>query len=209
VVPQAKPATERAKPVTAIGAGVVGREAPDRHAAGRKPAVGQGQEGRGAGRRFVGEEGGIGQARPIIDGDVEELRAAATAAPAMIAVNPVAHPTKAAQLLDIQVDQLPREARSYRRTGGAAGRGRRASPRRRCTCTTAGWQPFADECRELADELAAAGGPARHIALVNIGITGNSHMLRMEDNSLEIADFIVRWLEEQRCCPRKPRGATS
>jgi hypothetical protein len=75
----------------------------------RKPAVDQGQEGRGAGRRLIREERRIGQAGPIVDGDGEELHATAAAAPAMIAVNAVAHPAEAAQLLDVQVDQLARE----------------------------------------------------------------------------------------------------
>jgi pimeloyl-ACP methyl ester carboxylesterase len=64
------------------------------------------------------------------------------------------------------------------------------------------WQPFADECRELAEQLAGAGGIAQHVALADIGITGNSHMLMMEDNSLEIADLLVRWLDRHGCCPR-------
>ena len=66
------------------------------------------------------------------------------------------------------------------------------------------WQPFADECRELAEKLDAAGGTARHLALADIGITGNSHMLMMEQNSSEVADLLIRWLEEHGCCPRAP-----
>jgi len=59
-----------------------------------------------AGRGFVGQEGGIGQAGPIIDRDVQALVATAPAAAAVIPVNAVAHPPEAAQLLDIQVHQL-------------------------------------------------------------------------------------------------------
>jgi pimeloyl-ACP methyl ester carboxylesterase len=66
------------------------------------------------------------------------------------------------------------------------------------------WAPFADESRELVEKLEAAGGTARHIALANIGITGNSHMLMMEDNSLDIAELLVRWLDEHGCCPPEP-----
>jgi hypothetical protein len=62
VVPHAQPATERSKPVSAIGTAVVGQEGPHHHAPSRKPAVDQGQEGRGTRGGFVREEGGIGQA---------------------------------------------------------------------------------------------------------------------------------------------------
>ena len=57
---------------------------------------------------------------------MEELHATAAAAPAMIAVNPVAHAAEAAQLLDIQVDQLAREGPFVT----VHRRGRRAGPAR-------------------------------------------------------------------------------
>ncbi len=63
------------------------------------------------------------------------------------------------------------------------------------------WQPFADECRELVEQLTAAGGAARHIELAELGIEGNSHMFMMEDNSLEIAALLVRWLDDHGICP--------
>jgi hypothetical protein len=66
------------------------------------------------------------------------------------------------------------------------------------------WQPYADECRELAAKLGATGGTAWHVALADIGITGNSHMLMMEDNSAELADLLIRWLDDHGCCPPAP-----
>jgi hypothetical protein len=60
------------------------------------------------------------------------------------------------------------------------------------------WEPFAGECRELAERLTTAGGSARHVALPDLGITGNSHMLMMEDNSAEIAGLVLGWLDGQR-----------
>jgi pimeloyl-ACP methyl ester carboxylesterase len=57
------------------------------------------------------------------------------------------------------------------------------------------WQPFADECRELAEKLGHAGGTARHLVLPESGITGNSHMLMMEANHLQIGGLVVGWLD--------------
>jgi pimeloyl-ACP methyl ester carboxylesterase len=64
------------------------------------------------------------------------------------------------------------------------------------------WQPFADECRALVARLEAAGGTARHIALAELGIVGNSHMLFMEDNAAEIAALVLDWLDRQGSAPR-------
>jgi pimeloyl-ACP methyl ester carboxylesterase len=61
------------------------------------------------------------------------------------------------------------------------------------------WQGFADECRDLVARLRAAGGTARHVLLPESGISGNSHMLFMEDNGAEIADLVLRWLDRHGC----------
>ena len=66
------------------------------------------------------------------------------------------------------------------------------------------WRGYADECRALAARLEAAGGIGRHIELAELGITGNSHMLLMEDNSAELAELIVAWLDESGCAPPGP-----
>lgn len=63
------------------------------------------------------------------------------------------------------------------------------------------WQPFADACGELVTRLRAAGGVARHVVLPGEGITGNSHMLMMEENSLQIAELVVGWLDRHGCAP--------
>jgi hypothetical protein len=76
------------------------QERPDPDPARREP-VGEGEEGRGAGGRLVGEEGGVREAGPIIDGDVQILRAAAPAPASVVPVNGVAHPAEAPQLLDV------------------------------------------------------------------------------------------------------------
>ena len=66
------------------------------------------------------------------------------------------------------------------------------------------WRGYADECRALAARLEAAGGIGRHIELAELGIRGNSHMLLMEDNSAELAELIVAWLDESGCAPPGP-----
>jgi pimeloyl-ACP methyl ester carboxylesterase len=68
-------------------------------------------------------------------------------------------------------------------------------------CEGTQWQPFADECRGLVDRLQAAGGIARHVMLPEEGITGNSHMLMMEANSLDIGALVVGWLDRHGCAP--------
>jgi pimeloyl-ACP methyl ester carboxylesterase len=66
------------------------------------------------------------------------------------------------------------------------------------------WAPFAEECLELAQRLQGAGGAARHVALPALGVTGNSHMLMMDDNSLDLAALVLDWLDAQRCAPPGP-----
>lgn len=45
------------------------------------------------------------------------------------------------------------------------------------------------------DSAAAAGGTASLIRLPEVGIRGNSHMMMLERNNLEIADLIIEWIE--------------
>jgi hypothetical protein len=42
----------------------------------------------------------------------------------------------------------------------------------------------------------AAGGNATMLHLPAAGLTGNSHLLMMERNNLEIADLLIDWIEE-------------
>jgi hypothetical protein len=46
----------------------------------------------------------------------------------------------------------------------------------------------------FAEQLRAAGGSVDVIDLPEIGIKGNSHMLMMDRNNLEVADVIQKWL---------------
>jgi hypothetical protein len=126
-MPQREPVTEGTKALSAVGAAVIGQEGADHHAAAGKPAVGQRQEGGCTSRGFVRQEGGIGQARPIVDGDVEEFQATPPAPATVITVNPMAHASKAAQLFDIQVHQL---AGAGSLVAADRGRGRTWTPRK-------------------------------------------------------------------------------
>ena len=50
---------------------------------------------------------------------------------------------------------------------------------------------------EFTEGIARAGGKVEVIDLPNLGIRGNSHMLMMDRNNLEVAALIQRWLERQ------------
>jgi pimeloyl-ACP methyl ester carboxylesterase len=56
------------------------------------------------------------------------------------------------------------------------------------------WTPRLKGCRDFAAAANAAGGRVEVAVLPEMGIRGNSHMLMQDDNSLEIADWLVGWL---------------
>ena len=47
----------------------------------------------------------------------------------------------------------------------------------------------------FADAIRAAGGSAEVVDLPKAGISGNSHMMMMDKNNLEVAGLIQAWLE--------------
>ena len=49
-------------------------------------------------------------------------------------------------------------------------------------------------CNQSASAINAAGGTAKFLYLPGLGIKGNSHMLMMDKNNLQIADLIIGWL---------------
>jgi pimeloyl-ACP methyl ester carboxylesterase len=51
-------------------------------------------------------------------------------------------------------------------------------------------------CIATTDALRQAGGTARFLLLPEQGIKGNSHMMMMDKNNLQIADLIIAWLGE-------------
>jgi pimeloyl-ACP methyl ester carboxylesterase len=61
---------------------------------------------------------------------------------------------------------------------------------------SARWAPRLKQCREFAVAATRAGGRVSNVVLPEIGIHGNSHMLMQDDNSLEVADWLQRWIEQ-------------
>jgi pimeloyl-ACP methyl ester carboxylesterase len=51
-------------------------------------------------------------------------------------------------------------------------------------------------CLQTVGAIAAAGGRARFLLLPEAGIAGNSHMLMMDRNNIEVAEQVARWLRE-------------
>ena len=50
---------------------------------------------------------------------------------------------------------------------------------------------------DFADKIKAAGGSVDIVELPKIGIRGNSHMLMMDKNNLEVAAVIQKWLADK------------
>ena len=59
--------------------------------------------------------------------------------------------------------------------------------------------PFANasEATELCSSLKGAGGQAEMLNPAERGIRGNSHMIMQDKNNLQIADFILQWIDER------------
>lgn len=64
------------------------------------------------------------------------------------------------------------------------------------------WQNRLDGCRAYAARIVAAGGRADIVATAELGIRGNSHMLMQDKNNLQIADIILKWIDERAGQPR-------
>ncbi len=53
-----------------------------------------------------------------------------------------------------------------------------------------------NRCLEAVDAIKAAGGRAAQIMLPSIGIAGNSHMMMMDKNNLQVADVVLKWIAD-------------
>jgi pimeloyl-ACP methyl ester carboxylesterase len=59
------------------------------------------------------------------------------------------------------------------------------------------WQLSFESCQALIGRLKAAGGQALMLTPPDRGIRGNSHMIMQDENNLQIADWILQWMDEQ------------
>ena len=59
------------------------------------------------------------------------------------------------------------------------------------------WQERFDSCQELIGRVNAAGGQAQMLSPPDRGIRGNSHMIMQDKNNLQIADLILKWIDER------------
>ncbi|HXL75323.1 MAG TPA: esterase [Burkholderiales bacterium] len=59
------------------------------------------------------------------------------------------------------------------------------------------WPQIRKNGIDFTEGIARAGGKVEVVDLPNAGIRGNSHLLMMDRNNLEIAALIQRWLEDQ------------
>ena len=59
------------------------------------------------------------------------------------------------------------------------------------------WQERFEACQAMIGRLKAAGGQAEMLNPPERGIRGNSHMIMQDKNHLQIADLILRWIDEK------------
>ncbi|TXM70406.1 esterase [Methylobacterium sp. WL120] len=65
------------------------------------------------------------------------------------------------------------------------------------------WAPRLKLCRAFVEAANKAGGKAELVLLADVGLTGNSHMLMQDRNSLDVAAWLTAWLDAH-VPPRKP-----
>ena len=61
------------------------------------------------------------------------------------------------------------------------------------------------ECRKAVANVVGAGGKAAFLATYENGVRGNTHMMMMDTNNLQVADWILDWVARNvPASPRKP-----
>ena len=58
------------------------------------------------------------------------------------------------------------------------------------------WPERLEGCQKLVDQINAAGGDATMMHLPKYGQFGNSYMLMQDKNSNQVADLILKWIDE-------------
>jgi hypothetical protein len=59
------------------------------------------------------------------------------------------------------------------------------------------WQTRFEACQALIGRVRTAGGQAQMLSPTEIGGRGNSHMIMQDKNHLQIADLILKWMDER------------
>ena len=59
------------------------------------------------------------------------------------------------------------------------------------------WQVRFEICQALIGRMKSAGGQAEMLDPAERGIRGNSHMIMQDKNHLQIADLILKWIDER------------
>ena len=58
------------------------------------------------------------------------------------------------------------------------------------------WKTSVADCRAYVDKVKALGGDITLMFLPDIGIHGNSHMLMQDRNNLQVADVVLKWIDQ-------------
>jgi len=58
------------------------------------------------------------------------------------------------------------------------------------------WQERFDDCRAYVGRIKAAQGNAQILYPPDLGIRGNTHMIMQDKNNTQIADLILKWIDE-------------
>ncbi len=71
--------------------------------------------------------------------------------------------------------------------------------------TRPSWQLSFESCQALIGRVKAAGGDAQMLSPAETGIHGNSHMLMQDKNHLQVADLILRWIDDKVTLPSRAK----
>ena len=58
------------------------------------------------------------------------------------------------------------------------------------------WLGFFQGCQQYVEQINAAGGDATMLHLPDAGLLGNSHMLMQDKNNVQVADLILKWINQ-------------